>query len=223
VPPAERRALLLLLALAVAGQGVRLWLGGRGAGGPPGEVRFSTGVSPGSLAAHRDSAAHAGQPLRPGERIDLDRAGASELARLPRVGPGLARRIVADRTARGPFGSLVELSRVPGVGEGLIAAVREYVVFSAGKALKDSLVVAGGREGGNGVPGTAPEPPAAVNLNVASVAELEKLPGIGPSIARRIVEYRDRHGPFVSVDSLSDVWGIGPRLVDRLRDLVIVR
>lgn len=215
MPPAERRALLLLLALAVAGQGVRLWLGGRGAGGPPGEVRFSTGVSPGSLAAHRDSAAHAGQPLRPGERIDLDRAGASELARLPRVGPGLARRIVADRTARGPFGSLVELSRVPGVGEGLIAAIREYASFSG--------VRAEGREGGRSGPGTAPEPPATVNLNLASIAELEKLPGIGPSIARRIVEYRDRHGPFVSVDSLSDVWGIGPRLVDRLRDLVIVR
>src|SRR3970282_1179927 len=59
-----------------------------------------------------------GRPARPGGRcLSLwRRASAAELTRLPRVGPALAARIVADREARGPFGSLDGMRRVPGVG-----------------------------------------------------------------------------------------------------------
>jgi len=215
VPPAERRALLLLLALAVAGQGVRLWLGRGDSTAPPGEIRLPHSGGAGSLAAHRDSSAHVDRPLRPGETIDLDRAGAGEIARLPRIGPGLARRIVDDRTSRGPFGSLEGLSRVAGVGDGLIAAVRGQVVFSGGKA--------GGREGGQDERAAVASQPERLDVNAATEAELEKLPGVGPSLARRIVEYRGRHGPFVAVDSLVRVWGIGPRTLERLRGLLTAR
>jgi competence protein ComEA len=207
VPPAERRALLLLLALAVAGQGLRLWPGRSDGAGPPGDVRLPLPGASQSIAAHRDSAAHADRPLGTGETIDLDRAGAGEIARLPRIGPGLARRIVADRSARGPFGSLEGLSRVPGVGDGLIAEVRKQVVFSGGRGAGDSA---------SGAPGP-------LDLNQASAAELEKLPGVGPALAGRIVEYRTRQGAFAAVDSLAGVRGIGPRTLERLRDLVMVR
>jgi competence protein ComEA len=207
VPPAERRALLLLLALAVAGQGVRLWLGRGDSTAPPGEIRLPPSGAAGSLAAHRDSSAHVDRPLRPGETIDLDRAGAGEIARLPRIGPGLARRIVDDRTTRGPFGSLEGLSRVAGVGDGLIAAVRGQVVFTGGA---DERAAAASH-------------PGPLDVNAATEAELEKLPGVGPSLARRIVEYRGRHGPFAAVDSLVRVWGIGPRTLERLRGLLTAR
>ncbi|MFI5210257.1 MAG: ComEA family DNA-binding protein [Gemmatimonadales bacterium] len=196
---------MLLLALAVAGQGVRLWLGRAGSAGPPGDIQFSARGGSTSLAAHRDSAAQAGLPLGKGERVDLDRAGAGEIARLPRVGPGLARRIVADRGAHGAFGSLEGFSRVPGVGEGLLAAVRDHVVFSGHAAPRDDSL--------------SPPP---LDLNAATEAELERLPGIGPSLARRIIEYRGRHGPFAGVDSLGGVWGIGPRSLERLKGLLIV-
>jgi competence protein ComEA len=220
VPPAERRALLLLLALAVAGQGVRLWLGRAEPAGPPGDVQFPVRGGSASLAAHRDSSAQAGLPLRPGEKVDLDRAGAGEIARLPRVGPGLARRIVADRSAHGPFGSPEGLSRVPGIGDGLMAAVRDHVMFSGRAAPRDSLPVPEGRDGAER---RSAEARPLVDLNAASQAELERLPGVGPSLARRIIEYRGRHGPFASVDSLGGVWGIGPRTLERLRGMVIVR
>lgn len=215
MPPAERRALLLLLALAVAGQGLRLWPGRGDGTGPPGDVRLTLPGGSQSLAAHRDSAAHADRPLGPGETIDLDRAGAGEIARLPRIGPGLARRIVADRSARGPFGSLEGLSRVPGVGDGLIAEVRTLVVFSGGKAAR--------REGGQGPGDSSSGAPGPLDLNTATEAELEKLPGVGPSLARRIVEFRGRHGPFAGVDGLVGVRGIGPRTLERLKGLATVR
>ena len=62
--------------------------------------------------------------------------------------------------------------------------------------------------------------PPVVDLNRATLAELDALPGIGPVLARRIVEHRGRHGPFRSVDELRAVAGIGPALLARLRELV---
>lgn len=60
------------------------------------------------------------------------------------------------------------------------------------------------------------------DLNHATVAELDRLPGIGPVLARRIVEHRSRHGAFRSADELLGVPGIGARLLERLRPHVTV-
>ena len=69
---------------------------------------------------------------------------------------------------------------------------------------------------------TAARQPVRLDLNTADVAALEALPGIGPATAQRIVEYRETHGPFRSVDQLDDVSGIGAATIDALRDLVSV-
>jgi competence ComEA-like helix-hairpin-helix protein len=59
-----------------------------------------------------------------------------------------------------------------------------------------------------------------VDLNNATVAAIESLPGIGPSLARRIVAHRDSAGPFRGMVALCDVRGIGPAMAERLRPLV---
>lgn len=56
-----------------------------------------------------------------------------------------------------------------------------------------------------------------LDLNTATSTDLEQLPGIGPQKARQIVDYRDTHGPFMSVDDLQEVPGIGPRLFENVR------
>lgn len=61
-----------------------------------------------------------------------------------------------------------------------------------------------------------------LNINTATSAQLEELPGVGAVLAERIVAYRDAHGPFTSVDQLTDVEGIGPSLLEKLRPLVTV-
>lgn len=70
------------------------------------------------------------EPDRPLSPIDVDRAPAAELQRLPRIGPALAARIVADRDSLGPFGSLTELQRVRGVGPAMVRELAPYVTFS---------------------------------------------------------------------------------------------
>jgi hypothetical protein len=128
MPPAERRALLLLLALAVAGQGVRHFV--TRPGEAPGQVQLVASLPAGSPVAQRDSAMRQARPLAAGERVDVDIAGAAELVRLPKVGPRLAKTIVADREADGPFGSLEGLDRVAGVGPGLLKVIGPHVIFS---------------------------------------------------------------------------------------------
>jgi len=64
---------------------------------------------------------------------------------------------------------------------------------------------------------------ASVDVNAATVADLEALPGIGPVLAARIVEYRRTHGRFQRPEDLLEVEGIGPRLLERLRPFIQVR
>ena len=59
-----------------------------------------------------------------------------------------------------------------------------------------------------------------IDINVATALQIEALPGIGPSLAQRIVAHRDSAGPFADLTSLCDVRGIGPALAERLRPLV---
>lgn len=59
-----------------------------------------------------------------------------------------------------------------------------------------------------------------ININTAGVAELDQLPGIGPVIAQRIVDFREFFGPFTSTDQLAEVEGISVAMLDRLRPLV---
>jgi competence protein ComEA len=62
----------------------------------------------------------------------------------------------------------------------------------------------------------------ALNLNTASVAQLEALPGVGARVAQRIVEYRTKNGGFKKVEDLMKVQGIGERSFLRLKPLITV-
>jgi competence protein ComEA len=140
------------------------------------------------------------RPLAPGEMIDLDKAMVDDIARLPRVGRTLAKTINVDRGARGPFGSLQGLDRVPGVGPGLLAVLSPHVVFSGRPTVEPSVQR------------------ATLNINAADSAAFERLAGIGPYMAGRIVAYRNRHGSFGSVDDLLKVGGIGPATLAKVQE-----
>ncbi len=82
---------------------------------------------------------------------------------------------------------------------------------------------AGGTDGGDTSTGTGRgNANGPVNLNTATAAELDELPGIGPATAAAIITDRDQHGAFQTVDDLARVRGIGPAKLEQLRDLVTV-
>lgn len=63
----------------------------------------------------------------------------------------------------------------------------------------------------------------AIDINRADATMLDRLPGVGPALAARIVAHRDANGPFASVDSLVDVPGIGPKTLERMRGMITVQ
>lgn len=70
---------------------------------------------------------------------------------------------------------------------------------------------------------TAAAGSGSVNVNTASLEELQLLPRVGPALAQRIVEFREANGPFRSVDELVAVRGIGERSLESLRPYVAVQ
>ncbi len=225
--------MLVLAAVAALGGAIRV---ARSPGGPPGASVVAPELRGGDLARQAALARRAeesSRPLLPGERVDADTAGAAELARLPRVGPKLARRIVEERDARGPFGSLDGLRRVSGIGPAMLAGLERSVSFSGtARPLSTSGAAPGALSGPPtrqaSPPGLAPAsgavgcPDGAVSLNDATAGELECLKGVGPALAARIVAYRTLHGRFAAVDDLDRVPGVGTALLERLRPYVRV-
>ena len=61
-----------------------------------------------------------------------------------------------------------------------------------------------------------------VSLNAATAAQLQRLPGIGPHMAARILEYRREHGEFKELAELQQVRGIGPRTIEKLRPFAVL-
>ena len=69
---------------------------------------------------------------------------------------------------------------------------------------------------------TGPTAPAIININTATAAQLETLPGIGPVLAGRIVAYREENGAFLAPEELTKVKGIGTAKLEEIWDLITV-
>lgn len=223
-----RNAALLLLATAIGGRVLLHWRNTPTVA--PGAVAFQVGART-DLARQRRAAVERTAEVGEGETIDVDRAGAGELARLPGVGPSLARRIVAEREAHGTFGGPACLdARVAGIGAGFLRRAGGHLVYSGGPC----RVGSGGKGGRGGMDGTTDSGstaasaitaitcPTIVLLNTATRAELECLPGIGEARAESILALRERKGGYGRVEELRGVRGLTERVLKGFQGRVSV-
>jgi competence protein ComEA len=212
----------------------------RAAKPPPRASRADgSGTRPGTggTAAHAGAAGGAvaaGARADDGVRVDVNMADVRELQRLPGIGPAVAQRIVEER-ANGVFTSLDDLQRrVRGIGPALAARLGEHVTLPASRAAFTPVA------------GAAPPPPVqppagpvlpggpaaaavpagagvvALDLNRASVAELENISGVGPILAARLVARRDSLGGFSDWSEVDAVPGVGRAMLARLKGLAVI-
>jgi DNA uptake protein ComE-like DNA-binding protein len=129
----ERRALYFLAAVALLGAGTRAWRAKHTIVSNAGLEDQIQAVDSAGMAGRRVAGSPRPKPVKPpaGQPVDLDVASPNEIEKLPGIGPALARRIVKDRDANGPFGCLAALDRVKGVGPSLLARVDSLATFSA--------------------------------------------------------------------------------------------
>lgn len=138
----ERKALWFLVFVVVSGSGVRLWRSKT----PPVPAAEANALarqlarvdsartarkSPGPARTRQSATRRAVEPpAGDSQPVDLDRASAADIERLPGIGPALAQRIVAHRDSAGAFGDLAALCDVRGVGPALTERLRPLVTFS---------------------------------------------------------------------------------------------
>jgi competence protein ComEA len=121
-----------------------------------------------------------------------------------------------------PEGSRVD-DAITAAGGPTRKAQLDAVNLAAPVADGEQIVVPGGGAGGVAVASSPAEssPSAPLDLNSATLEQLEALPGIGPVTAQKILDYRQQHGAFHSVAELEGVPGIGPAHLAQLKGLVI--
>ncbi|WP_287919556.1 ComEA family DNA-binding protein [Cellulomonas sp.] len=204
-----RSALAAGVAVALVAGGVAL----RAAATRPGDpvelpVPLPAATSPAATNPTATSNAADASATGPGQVV-VDVAGAV-------VHPGVVRlpagsRVVDALTAAGGADADADLTRLNLAR--LLVDAEQVLVSRQGDPVAPAA--------GAGVPAPGAAGDSRVDLNTADAATLETLPGIGPVLAERIAAYRQEH-PFSSVDELLDVVGIGPALLDQLRDQVRV-
>lgn len=175
---------------------------------PRGPIRLTLALSVSTILILILGAGRAAafQQTKAQAKVDVNKATAAQLEELPGVGPALSKAIIEGR----PYQKVDDLERVKGMGPAKLAELKGLVAVSPAAPPASPAS-----------PKNAAEPKArsatkAVDINTATAAELEDLPGIGPALAQAIIDNR----PYDSVDDLGRVKGLGASKLDDLVDLV---
>lgn len=200
--PRTQKAVVALAALAV---GVGLWRFWPAAPAP--EVAFDTDEQP-SVAASEDD----GTASEPAADVVVHVVGAVMRPGVYALAPG-SRVADAVDMAGGALGNAalqsLNLARLLADGEQVYVPTTDEVAAGVASA----PAAAGSTGGGVSADGM-------IDINRASAAELDGLPGVGPSTAQKIVDDREANGPFATPEDLMRVPGIGAKKFDALKDLV---
>lgn len=150
----------------------------------------------------------------------LPKRGTSKRGSAKSAGPKAARAKppVAPKQPKAPRPVKDAPPRTPTQARNDVAYRTEPAVTRANSTARDIPVITRITPVGpsnTGSPAVSP-----VNINTATVAELEQLPRVGPVLAARIVAYRDANGRFANVEGLTGVKGVGPAMLERLRPYV---
>jgi competence protein ComEA len=155
--------------------------------------------------------AYAGAPPPKPANKDINAATAKDLMTVPGIGKKSAARILEYREKKGTFTSMYQLQEVKGIGKATLDKL-----ICAFHAADEGVIPCPTGAVGAGSGGQ-------VNLNTSTPKELTKIPGIGMKKAYKIVEYRDKNGPYRSAYEIQKVKGFGKKTVEKFLTQVTVK
>ena len=142
-------------------------------------------------------------------KININKADIKNLSKLPGIGEIKAKAILDYRKNIGEFQSLIELTKVKGIGKKTLVKMLPYLEMIGDSTeiqaflSPDSVSIA-----------------EKININNASLLELISLPGIGEKRAQAIIEYREKIGSFKSKEDIKKVKGIGEGIYTKIKDII---
>ena len=221
MPAIDRPRLAVYVALGLVVCALGAWYLRGQASSPPGGGATGTagGVRTGAGGAAERASSSVRVERAGGGRVTVHVAGAVQRPGVYRLATG-ARVNDALRSAGGPRGradlAAVNLAAKLDDGRQVIVPERAAAVPMASAATAASAGAASAAATGAGPPG------APINLNTATLEQLDTLDGVGPGIAQRILDYREQHGGFTRVEEIGEVPGIGAKRLATLTPLVTV-
>lgn len=171
------------------------------------------------------------------DKVNINTAPLEELMTLPKIGTVTSKRITEYRKIYGGFKSIKEITKVKGIGPKIFEEIKEMI--TVGNIPSGSIKVKGKSVrvqewnpkpilkediGSITVKGSANlQQKLKIDLNTASAEEIDTLPGIGPIIANRIIEYRKTHGIFQTIEEITNVKGIGVKTFEKIKEMITVK
>ncbi len=131
--------------------------------------------------------------------IDINTASYEELLEIPGIGPAKARAIIQFREQNGPFRTINDLVKVSGIGISTAQRISSFLKLENSPAVNVKKI----------------------NVNTADLDELSELPGIGEVKASEIIKFREKNGAFKKAEDLLKVPGIGPKTIEKIRDMIV--
>lgn len=174
-------------------------------------------------------------------KVDVNSADTKTLQTLPGVGPTTAKKIIAGR----PYKALADFGKASSLSTNKLNALKDKIVFGAAtaasavatpaatpaspKAQTSTPPATSGSSATTAKTASSPAPTSSgltpgqkININTASAADLDKLPGIGSVKAQAIVDYRTQNGNFKSIEDIQKVKGIKSGTFAKIKDSITV-
>ena len=196
-----------LAAVVIAALGVRFMRAQAGSAAPPAVERPGAGAPAGGTADSAAGTVRIGRSRNDAALVHV--AGAVRRPGVYRLSAGARVKQAVERAGGARPGADVNaINLAAKVADGQQVVVPRRAAAAATAPAGASASAAGAA------------PAAPVNLNTATLEQLDTLDGVGPATAQKIIDWRTEHGGFRSVDDLSQVPGIGPKRMETLRDKV---